>query len=196
MKLVRAFIAIETSPEIKKAIEKQTAPLQNVLGSSMMRWVPSKNIHLTLKFLGDISASNVEMLTQLLNVEASQHSAFEIQFSGLGVFPNAKRPRVMWIGIQAPDGLAALHRGIDAAAAKLGFPGEKHAFSPHLTIGRVKKNISSTGIQKIRATLEETQIGLLGSALVNAVHIFKSDLKPSGAVYTQLHTAPLRNATQ
>jgi len=191
MSLLRAFIAVEIPQEIHKAIENETAPIQVALNKSLVRWVPTENMHLTLRFLGDTSPANVEMLAQMLSVEAGQHPAFEIQFRGLGVFPNTKRPRVIWIGIQAPDELAALQRGIEAAADKLGYPPEKRSFSPHLTIGRVKQNVNSGGMQKIRAALEDVKFGTLGAAPVNAVHLFKSDLHSSGAVYTCLHTAPL-----
>ena len=191
MSLLRAFIAVELPPEIHQAIQKETAPLRSAIPASLVRWVPSSNMHLTLKFLGDISPANVELLTQMLGVEASQHPFFEIQFGGLGVFPNPKRPRVIWIGIQAPGELDALQHGIEAAAAKLGYPAEARPFSPHLTVGRVKQNISSTDIQKIRTALEGTKVGSLGSAQVSAIRLFKSDLKPTGAVYTQLFSAPL-----
>lgn len=193
MGLLRAFIAVEIPPEIYRAIESKTAPLRGALNSSLVRWLPTGNIHLTLKFLGKISPANLEILAQMLKVEVSQHPAFAIQFEGLGAFPNPKRPRVIWIGIQAPNGFKSLRHGIEAATVKLGCPPEKRPFSPHLTIGRVKQNAGLTGIQKIRNALEETKIGSLGSAHVTAVHIFNSDLKPTGAVYTRLHSAPLKN---
>jgi 2'-5' RNA ligase len=193
MRLLRAFIAVEISPEIHTAIEDQTASLRAVLNPSLVRWVPTDNIHLTLKFLGDVSPVNIEMLSQMLSVEVTQHQVFEMNFGGLGAFPNPRRPRVIWVGIQAPDALEALQRGIEAAAAKLGYPAEKRPFSPHLTIGRVKQNAGSGGAQKVRQALEDTQIGSLGSAQVTGVHLFKSDLKPTGAVYTKLFSAPLKN---
>jgi len=193
MSLLRAFIAVEIPPEIYQAIETKMAFLRSALNTSLVRWVPSTNIHLTLKFLGDTSPTNVELLAQMLSVETGQHQVFEIEFGGLGAFPNPKRPRVIWIGIQAPAGLEALQHGIEAASAKLGYPVEKRPFSPHLTIGRVKQNIHASGMQKIRTTLEETQVGSLGTAQITAVHLFKSDLKPTGAVYTKLFSAPLEN---
>jgi 2'-5' RNA ligase len=193
MNLLRAFIAVEIPPEIHQAIESETAPLREALNKSLVRWVPTGNMHLTLKFLGDVSPANVEMLTQMLSMEAGQHPVFEIQFGGLGVFPNPRRPRVIWIGIKAPAELEALQRGIEAATAKMGYPVEKRPFSPHLTIGRVKQNAGSTGMHKIRTALDETKIGLLGIAPVTAVHLIKSDLKSTGAVYTHLHSAPLGN---
>ena len=192
MSLLRAFIAVEIPPEIHQAIEHETASIRAALNASLVRWVPVDNIHLTLKFLGDVSPANVEMLSQMLNVEVSQHAIFAIKFGGLGAFPNPKRPRVIWVGIQAPAELEALQHGIEAAAATLGYPDEKRSFSPHLTIGRVKQNLDAAGTQKIRAVLEGTQVGALGTAQVTAVHLFKSDLKPTGAVYTRLFSAPLR----
>ena len=193
MSLLRAFIAVEIPSGIHQAIENKTASIQAALNPSLVRWVPSSNVHLTLKFLGDVSPTNVELLSQMLSVEVSQHQTFEMTFEGLGAFPNPKRPRVIWIGIQAPAGLEALQHGIEAATATLGYPVEKRPFSPHLTIGRIKQKVSSTGMQKIRAALEETQVGSLGSTRVSAIHLFKSDLKPSGAVYTRLFSAPLKN---
>lgn len=192
MSLLRAFIAVEIPPEIHKAIESKTAPLRAALDSSLVRWVPTSNIHLTLKFLGGVSPANVELLTQMLNVEVGQHQPFALKFGGLGAFPNHRRPRVIWIGIQAPAGFEALQHGIEAAAATLGYPSEKRPFSPHLTIGRVKQNASPAGMQKVRNALEETEVGVLGTIQATAVHLFKSDLKPTGAVYTRLFSAPLK----
>jgi len=193
MSLLRAFIAVEIPPEVHQAIEVKTALIRAALNKSLVRWVPTGNIHLTLKFLGDISPANIEMLSQMLNVEVGQHRSFEMAFEGLGAFPNPKRPRVIWIGIQAPAGLEALQHGIEAATATLGYPPEKRPFSPHLTIGRVKQKVGSAGMQKIRFALEETRVGSLGSAQVTSVHLFKSDLKPTGAVYTRLFSALLKN---
>ena len=85
MSLLRAFIAIEIPPEIHQAIEDETAPLRVALNASLMRWVPLDNIHLTLKFLGDVSPANVELLSQMLGVEVAQHQVFEMEFGGLGL---------------------------------------------------------------------------------------------------------------
>lgn len=192
MSLVRVFIAIEVPPIVRQAIEKNTARLQSTLDASLVRWTPTNNIHLTLKFLGDVSPATIDMLAQMLTQEASQHPCFEMQFQGLGTFPNSRRPRVIWIGIQAPAALEALRRGIEAATARMGYPTENRPFSPHLTIGRVKQTASPTDAQKIRVALERTKIGTLGTGTVGAVHLFKSDLKPSGSVYTRLFSAPLK----
>lgn len=191
MSLLRTFIAIEIPKNIHDAIDEQTAGLKAALGPSLVRWVPVENIHLTMKFLGDISPTNVELLAQMLTQEASQLQAFEIQFEGLGAFPNQRRPRVLWIGIQAPAGLETLQHGIEAATTRLGYPAEARPFSPHLTIGRVKQNVGGEGMQSIRSALQAARVGELGRAQVKNLTLFKSELKPTGAVYTRLHAAPL-----
>jgi len=190
--MLRSFIAIEIPAKIQGAIAESTAGLRTALPRPMVRWVLPQNVHLTLKFLGDASPANLEMLAQAIKTEASQHLAFSISIGGLGVFPNPKRPRVIWIGVEAPAELQSLQRGIEAAAARLGYAPENRSFSPHLTIGRVNQNVSMAEAQKIRAALEQTHVGALGTTMVDAIHIFKSDLQPAGAVYTLLYAAQFR----
>lgn len=191
MSLLRAFIAVEIPFGIRETICTATSNLRSATGS-LVRWIPAENMHLTLKFLGDTSPTNVEMLTQMIRAEADLFNCFDLHLSGLGSFPSLKRPRVIYIGIQAPTGLEALHRGIESASHRLGYETEDRSFSPHLTIGRVKQNITATEQQTIRRALEETKIDSLGTARVDSVHLYKSDLKPTGSVYTQLFSAPLK----
>ena len=192
MSLLRAFIAIEIPHAIRQRICSVTSSLRNEAGS-LIRWVPAENMHLTLKFLGDVSPANVDLLTHMLQAEAVLFSCFEIRISGLASFPDMKRPRVIYIGIQAPAALEALQRGIESASHRLGYESEERRFSPHLTIGRVKQNVSATEQQTIRRALERTTIDSLGTARVDSVHLYKSDLKPTGSVYTRLSSAPLKD---
>ncbi|HMB25299.1 MAG: RNA 2',3'-cyclic phosphodiesterase [Chloroflexota bacterium] len=191
MNLLRAFIAIEIPLPIRQAVYNATSDLQGEL-NSLVRWVPLENMHLTLKFLGDVSPTNLDMLTQMISAEADLFECFEIQLDGLDSFPNLKRARVLFIGIQAPAVLSALHRGIESAAKRLGYESEERDFSPHLTIGRVKQNIAAPEQQTIRRALEGTKISSLGTAKIDSVHLYKSDLKPTGSVYTRLYSAPLK----
>jgi 2'-5' RNA ligase len=146
-----------------------------------------------LKFLGDVAPANIQMLSQMLGAEADQVRAFDIQINGLGCFPSRKRPRVLLIGLQAPAELEALQRGIESACASLGYGSEQRDFSPHLTIGRVRQDLPSSDQQKIRAALDGTMIDALGTARVDSVHLYKSDLQPGGSVYTKLFSAPLKS---
>jgi 2'-5' RNA ligase len=193
MSLLRAFIAVELPLEIRKTVCAATSKLRNEIGA-LVRWVPIENMHLTLKFLGDVSPSNVELLSEMLRAEMDLFNCFELRLNGLGSFPNLKRPRVLYIGIQAPAALEALQRGIESASSRLGYGSEERGFSPHLTIGRVKQNVIATEQQAIRHALEDTKIDSLGTARVNSVELFKSDLKPTGSVYTRLYSASLRKS--
>jgi 2'-5' RNA ligase len=196
MSLLRTFIAVDIPSQLQNTIQQKTTPLRQTLGSALVRWVAVENLHLTLKFLGDVSSTSVDMLAQMLRAEANLIHAFDMQVTGLGAFPSLKRPRVLFIRIQAPAGLEALTRGVDSACARLGYESEaegRRGFSPHLTIGRVRQDIPPAGQQKIRSVLAEAAIDSLGTARVDLVHLYKSDLQPNGSVYTKLFSAPLKN---
>ncbi len=190
MTLVRVFIAVEIPLSIRQAIHDQTESMRAALGS-IIRWIPIENMHLTLKFIGDVSPANVDALAQMLTAETMTCAPFAMQIGGLGSFPTPRRARVIWIGIQAPAALAFLQRGLESAAARLGYEAETRPFSPHLTIGRVRQQVNASDQQQVRAALEQTQVGDLGAAEVTSVHLFKSELKSSGAEYTRLFSAPL-----
>jgi 2'-5' RNA ligase len=190
--MLRTFIAVEIPTGIQAAIAKSTASLKNSLPRPLVRWVAPQNVHLTLKFLGDISSATLEHLAETINVEAASHSMFSMSVGGLGAFPNPCRARVIWIGLEAPPALEALRRGVEAAAAQLGYAPEERPFSPHLTIGRVGRNVSTADLLRIRAGLEATKVGGLGTLRVEAVHIFKSEMKPGGSVYTHLFALSMK----
>ncbi len=191
MSLLRAFLASEIPLSLQDAVESATAGLCTKLGSDLIRWVPVHNMHLTLKFLGDISPANLDLIKQMLTTEAPQHRAFDVEVEGLGAYPSSRRPRVLWVGLNAPAALISLQHSIETATARLGYASEERGFSPHLTIGRVRQNASAADLQKIRAALGETKVGSLGTVHVAAVHLFKSELHPSGSIYTKLFSAPL-----
>lgn len=191
MNQLRAFIAIDLPQPIQEAIEKQTSRLRQAAGDGLVRWIPPQNIHLTLKFLGNIAASHMDFLKQLLHQTADSHQPFDMQIGGIGSFPNSKLPRVLWAGVHAPADLASLQKTIETGAARLGYEKEARPFSPHLTLGRVRQGIDSRDLQKISAALNGIQIGNIGSARVDAVHLYKSELRPEGSLYTKLFSAPL-----
>jgi RNA 2',3'-cyclic 3'-phosphodiesterase len=191
MSRLRAFIAVELPIEIRQNIQHATSNFRRDTGS-LIRWVAMENMHLTLKFLGDIPSANVEVVTQMIHAQADSFNCFDIHLTGIGSFPSPKRPRVIYIGIHAPAALEAFQRQLESAARRLGYTAEERAFAPHLTIGRVRQRIRADEQQRLRRALEESTIDSLGTARVNSVHLYKSDLKPNGPIYTKLYSANLR----
>ena len=150
-----------------------------------------ESIHVTLKFLGDISSTNLGVLTRALETEAGQQAPFEITVGSLGAFPDMRRPRVIWIGLEAPTDLGKLQYGIDTVTSRLGYLADDKLFSAHLTIGRVRQQVSSAEMFGICSALRKAKVGILGTFAAKSIHLFRSDLKPGGPVYTCLFTAAL-----
>lgn len=196
MSVIRAFVAIDLPPDVQDCLTQISAQLKGQVGKKSVRWVPIPNIHLTLKFLGDVSVNNLDVLQEIISAEAAQQKQIEISIGRLGAFPKAAHPRVVWVGVEAPPELTALQRGIEAGTTKVGYPKDKRAFYPHLTLGRVSRNASPKEIRTIGDIIRSSEVGFLGAASVQAVHFYKSELMPSGAVYTKLFTAPLGNGDQ
>ncbi len=193
MSVIRAFIAIELSSEIHHRLDQVSKQLKDQLVNMPVRWVPGQNIHLTLKFLGDVSIANLDMLTKILESTVSAHHSFEISAGGLGAFPKIHQPRVIWIGLEVPPELIAIQHSLELETARVGYPREERPFSPHLTLGRVSRNVSVVETQTIARALEATKVGFLGVTRVMAINLFRSDLNPDGAVYTRIYSAPLAN---
>jgi 2'-5' RNA ligase len=191
MTVFRAFIPIELPEEMQTRLKQVISHLKENLPELQVRWVPAQNIHLTLKFLGDVSDANYEILTKILAAEAATHKSFVFSIGGLGAYPNNRRPRVIWVGVEAPNDMLMLQRGIDAETARLGYASEKRKFTPHLTLGRVSRNASARDIRTISQVLEKSEVGFLGVARVEEICLYRSELKPGGAVYTRLFTAKL-----
>ena len=188
--VVRAFIGIDLPPEIQRCLEQVTTQLRQRLEGVPVRWVPAEKIHITLKFLGDVSVANIDMLKKIMKSVAPAHQAFEISVGGLGAFPKPHDPRVIWVGLEIPPELVVVRHGIETEAARLGYTQEERPFSPHLTLGRVSRNASTSDIHKNANVLETYKVGFLGAVRVEAIHLYRSDLKPGGAIYTRLFSVP------
>ncbi len=191
MSVIRAFIAVNLTPEIQHRLDELIAVFKQKLERSSVRWVPANNIHLTLKFLGDVSLANLDLLKKMMKAEIANYRPFEISVGGAGAFPTVHRPRVIWVGVEAPADLSQVQSSVESMSARLGYAPEDRPFSPHLTLGRVSRSITPQDYRAIAAVLEKQKVGFLGALCVRSVELYKSDLLPSGAVYTNIFTAPL-----
>ncbi len=191
LSVIRAFIAISLSDEIHSNLGQVISALKSRLPGSPLRWVPANNIHLTIKFLGDVSISSQEILFKMLQSEVARHPAFEISVGNLGVFPSVHRPRVVWAGVNAPQELITLHHAVEVEMNRLGYASEDRPFSPHLTLGRVSRNAKPGDYRQIADVLSASKVGFLGAIRVEAVDLYRSDLHSDGAVYTKLFSVPL-----
>lgn len=191
MSVIRAFIAINISKEILARIDQVSGELKSRLKDVPVRWVPVDNIHLTLKFLGNVSTSNLEMMKEIMEKIVSEHQASDISVGGIGTFPKPHAPRVIWIGMEVAGELMSLQHDIELETARLGYARERRPFSPHLTISRVSRNASAQDVHTIAQVLENYKVGFLGASRIREVYLYRSDLKPDGAVYTPIHFAKL-----
>ena len=187
MEQIRTFVAIELDDSIKAGLTELQKRLKAEAPPGAVRWVRPDGIHLTLKFLGNVPASRIKEITRAIAGACRGFGPLLLSVGGLGCFPNSRRPRVLWVGVEEPTGaLAKLQRAIEEALAGLGFPPEGRSFHPHLTLGRTQRRVSSGDVRRLGQLVEETEIGQLGRMEAKAISLMRSDLKPTGAVYTRL----------
>ncbi len=177
---MRAFIAIELPEAIHAALAREQARFRVVCPDA--RWTRPEGIHLTLKFLGQISEEQVAQVKKALG-QLERFEKFTVRAKGLGFFPDSKRPRVFWAGLDAPPELARLAAQVENAMAPLGFPPENRAFSPHLTLARFKVPRPQPRLQTL---LAEQGDPLLGTFEVSEFFLWESKLSPRGAEYRKV----------
>ena len=171
---LRAFVALPIDEELRARISEATEGLKKQLNH--VRWVSLENLHLTLRFLGSSSPESLGQLEPALRAATGACPPCEAQVSGLGMFPDGGRPRVLWLGIVLPGPILRLQEACEAAAVAAGFPPESRPFRCHLTLGRFRDGAP-------RPALPDRQ---LGSSRLEKLVLFKSDLRRQGAVYTPI----------
>jgi 2'-5' RNA ligase len=192
---LRTFIAVPLSAEVERGLDDVQRQLRRAVPERCVRWVNPSGIHLTLHFLGDILPERVEPVKAALAAVSRNIPPFQFYAGELGAFPNLNRPRVVWVGVQDPSSwLALLHEAVSEAMGRLGFQPERRRFSPHLTLGRVRRNTDRRDAATLGEVIARTKIGTLGIVPVRDVVFFKSVLKPTGAEYTPLGTFRLEAA--
>jgi len=171
---------------IQKISEVQSELQESLTG---IRWVAQENLHFTLKFLGSVEDKKVVLIMQALEEALRPVQCFSLGGKGIGVFPNIKRARVLWIGLQG-QGLHRIAEEAETALEPLGFPRERRDFAPHLTLGRWR----NPGLQpqKLREQIERWQDYDFGQSKVDEVVLFQSVLKPTGAVHSSVGMIRLR----
>ena len=196
---MRTFIALELPSHIGQQLEEISNSLQAFLHKQnaprRLRWSSQSNAHLTLRFLGDTSQTQADKLSTRLQAIITKEQSFELSLGELGCYPNRRRPRVVWVGLQGElSCLQTLQAAIEDAAQQAGFEPEKRPYSPHITLARVRRGTSSRQLKLISQSLQGTRSGNQPPKLedntlpfkVNEVVYMKSELRPSGAIHERL----------
>lgn len=178
---MRSFISVNLAQDIKENISETMESLKGRQWD--VRWIPSGNLHITLKFLGEIRESSLQAIRNKLLQVSSRQTRFSIGLCGAGVFPDGRHPRIVWLGMPDSDRLKKLQEEIDVSMASLGFERERRLFSPHLTIGRIK---TLTGTDLLMSRIETLKNKDFGNIEVSNFSLMKSELKPAGAQYAIL----------
>jgi RNA 2',3'-cyclic 3'-phosphodiesterase len=179
---LRAFIAIALPPQVLLAAGNVQKKL--IAAGIRLKWVRPENMHLTLRFLGDIDRRQLPELEAAIGTAAKAAAPFALNAKRIGVFPNLRAPRVVWMGFEgALDSLLQIYQRLAETLHPLGFPPESRAFTGHLTLGRVADRISAPVLQEAVSTAEQIESGIF---TVDRICLIKSDLRPTGAVYTRL----------
>jgi 2'-5' RNA ligase len=186
-KAIRAFLAIDPPEEIFKEINKIQERLRKTLQGDI-RWVKPEGIHLTLKFFGYIYDSDIANISDVVKNSVANMKALLLNVRSIGAFPSVNRPRVLWLGIDGDtDALINLQVKIDAGLESYGFKKEDRPFRPHLTLARIKE---PKGLVGLAETVKKNEDYIAGSFTAGGLTLFKSDLKPTGAIYTKLDYFP------
>ena len=192
MALIRAFIAVELPKELKKELDTLEVQLKKN-SPPVIKWVDPESIHITLKFLGETSDSATDELVLAMEESVQGISPFKLDIRQLGAFPAIDRPQVIWVWVTGDmDKLAQLQRKIEANTERLGFKHESRAFSPHMTLGRVRDEARPNEIQRIGKLLKDTPFSALHNIDVDEINLMKSRLTPTGAIHSCIGSVKLK----
>jgi 2'-5' RNA ligase len=179
---MRTFVAIELEKRIKDSLSALIRKLDT--GDRNIRWVKPQGMHLTLKFLGDVSEDKIKKVESSLGIIAKDYSPFQLSLKGTGTFPlEARIPRVAWIGVEKNEALHRIQTRVDNGLYKIRFPKEKRRYHPHLTLGRIK---GPQNLGTVIKTLDQYKQAEFGAMTVDRITLFKSTLKSTGAEYSIL----------
>jgi 2'-5' RNA ligase len=179
----RTFCAIELPANVRAQLADHAKQLRAVVPEASASWSKPENVHLTLKFLGNVATRNIPTISVAASRVVKEFSPFQIKIGGTGVFPKATRPQVLWIGVEDSSGrLSELQRRLEEEFATAGFDKEDGAYKPHLTIARIRR---PDGARRLAESHLQTKFALL-NIRVNEFVVFRSQLSPKGSIYTAI----------
>ena len=189
---IRSFIAIELPEEVKAGLRRIQTELK-LPGHTFVKWVATESVHLTLKFLGNIPPQKVAEITGVMEQASQGIGPFQLEVTEVGAFPNLRQPRVLWVGIKGDiDKLIAWQQHLDNGLVPLGFAKEARAFTPHLTLARLREGCSPEDRRNFGEMVAKTPIDVSYKFNVNSLNLMKSQLLPGGAVYNRLAEVKLK----
>ena len=189
---IRSFIAIELPEAVKTGLQQLQTQL-TLPQYSFVKCVAPEGIHLTLKFLGNISSQKMTDITRVMEQASQRVSPFQLQITEVGAFPNVRRPRVLWVGIKGDvDKLVGWQQHLDNGLVPLGFAKEARPFTPHLTLARLRENCSPGDRLQFGEMIAGSHVEVDYKFTVTSLNLMRSQLFPSGAVYSRLAEVKLK----
>jgi 2'-5' RNA ligase len=183
--MLRTFIALELPAIIHAALQTAADALKHELNNVPLRWVAQENIHLTLKFLGGVPETQLPEIQDRLQTFAAECPPLELQLTKLGAFPSLGKPLVVWAGVTAPSALVQLNSQVETAMRELGFEAEPRAFVPHLTLARLQRSARFADPHRVGDVIAATTLQP-AAGIADTLTLFRSQLRPGGAVYNPL----------
>ena len=179
---MRLFLAVNLPSDLRERIYADAAPLRAI--APAVTWVRVEHLHMTVKFLGEVDGSRVDGLLSALRTGLAAHDPFSLGFSGLGAFPDFRRPRVVWIGVRNDRAIAAVASDIEGICESLGFARDERAFNAHLTLGRVKRELAPGQVRALEG--EATSLVGMYDVDVRSIELVKSELGSHGPTHSIL----------
>lgn len=184
---IRCFVAVNLSPELKVRLAELEAQLREARAD--VSWVKPESIHLTLKFLGEVEEERIPLIKRVIQEGLEGASPLDLSLAGMGVFPNPRSPRVIWVGIAGErDRLCQVQERLERGMEQIGFPREERRFSPHITLGRMRSGRGSPALMDLVDRMAHLGFGTMRA---ESIELMRSQLHPAGAIYSIIEKFPL-----
>lgn len=189
---VRLFVALELPAEVRNSLAVLQKRLRALDRQNAMRWVSLDSTHITLKFIGDVATEVQPAIEQAVAQAAPGHTQFSLNIAGAGGFPDLRKPRVVWAGVDGnTENLFRLRDSVEKTVSPLGFPTESRPFSAHITLARARQDALPAAVSTLGEQIGKVEVGTLATWRVESISLMKSELQRSGAVYTHLFSVTL-----